>query len=1232
MPNESTKQFSVGPPIPHPHRRPFQKVQYIIFLTLLSLTPSAVHASVEYSPVAQTSSYNGILVDDFEIVADWLGCTAESGVVKVGAGACRWTNHPSEPDIVRDFSPTFDASVMDGFQFWAYSAVANDAEFSIVIDSDNVTSNYYYYEVKVDWVGWRYFSIPLEHFDKHGTPVGWDVVGRIRFNTNGWNNTPLASSDLVIDEMRFSPEVVSSILGTPSTPAGSAIWTYTAIATNNTGANRTFDLSLLPESGYLLSATLSTSSIFIPVDASVPFSIEVTLPASFVNSDLGFDPQQFDLHVAADGLVLDAVTVKTIKPLPDHPRLYVSAGQIAALQARYTHTDLSFVRSQLLAQSSATNNGVSTTGKADTTIRRAIEANAFLYLVNADTAAGQLAVQMALDYLDSLAQPHVDIHESRQLYDSVIAGAIVYDWCYPLLTPAQRTTLIAEMKKVAGLAQFGWPVTGKIDYITGHFSEDAPVALLAAGIATMNEDQEFFTRVHDEFRDGLAPSRNLYYPMEKHHQGSNYGVSRFWHEVHSAWLYHHIGLDTLYDAAQGLTPYQTLYARTPSGKFLTEGDNFDPMHIDPRVQLISAQLYADSYMMDEGVRLANGGDYWTLEDATRTFLFWDPTLASTSINGLNTAHYYPSPGGALIARTGWEMDGAGQTSGVAMALMNVGEYYFNNHSHLDSGHFGLYYKGTLALDSGVYEGPSGGYNSYHFRNYHQRTVAHNTLLIADPNEPKMLHYGYAVATRDGGQYRPNGGREWESTQQMLDYGKHAQVLAHEIQPGTLTPEYSYLKGDLTAGYNASASYVYPPKANEIKRSFVFLDLKNSQHPAALVVFDRVTATDASFQKKWLLHSANQPTIIGARVSIERTDSGNNGRLVNDVLLPDVGNQIIQPVGGNGQEFLVDGINPYNSPYNPDVEPGAWRVEVSPASSAATDLFLNVMHVMDANGGPQPLASARVDGNLLVGTQIADRTVLFSRNAAPIIQSATYTIATGPATQKVLITDLQAGVWTVQTASGLQTLTASANGQSIYFSAPSGTHTLYPGHAPTITLSTPAQNSTFIVSDTIDLIASATDAEDGPLSGAITWHSNLDGPLGSGANLSVNGLIAGTHTITASTTDSSGITAIENVSIIIEDAGLGTPQMIAPLTSGSATPTFEWTAVPNATAYTLVIYNVQTDMVELNSDFSATEVGCSAGTNNCTLQPAGVTLAAGDYIWLVRATDGSVVGPWSTYAP
>ena len=73
-------------------------------------------------------------------------------------------------------------------------------------------------------------------------------------------------------------------------------------------------------------------------------------------------------------------------------------------------------------------------------------------------------------------------------------------------------------------------------------------------------------------------------------------------------------------------------------------------------------------------------------------------------------------------------------------------------------------------------------------------------------------------------------------------------------------------------------------------------------------------------------------------------------------------------------------------------------------------------------------------------------------------------------------------------------------------------------APVATITSPQNNTVFLDSATVSFVGSATDAEDGDISSAIQWSSNIDGSVGTGTPISVP-LTAGTHTITLTVMDS-----------------------------------------------------------------------------------------------------------------
>jgi len=114
--------------------------------------------------------------------------------------------------------------------------------------------------------------------------------------------------------------------------------------------------------------------------------------------------------------------------------------------------------------------------------------------------------------------------------------------------------------------------------------------------------------------------------------------------------------------------------------------------------------------------------------------------------------------------------------------------------------------------------------------------------------------------------------------------------------------------------------------------------------------------------------------------------------------------------------------------------------------------------------------------------------------------------------------------------------------------------------PSVLLISPPDQSTYTAGDLIELAATALDVEDGELSGSIVWTSNLQGELGRSAELSVSNLQAGVHTITASVTDSGGLTHSASITITISPAA---PQTLLSedFSSGSLTG---WVVVDEGT--------------------------------------------------------------------
>jgi subtilisin family serine protease len=96
-----------------------------------------------------------------------------------------------------------------------------------------------------------------------------------------------------------------------------------------------------------------------------------------------------------------------------------------------------------------------------------------------------------------------------------------------------------------------------------------------------------------------------------------------------------------------------------------------------------------------------------------------------------------------------------------------------------------------------------------------------------------------------------------------------------------------------------------------------------------------------------------------------------------------------------------------------------------------------------------------------------------------------------------------------------------------------TVTVEPNEPPAVTIAAPLDGATFEEGAPVPFTASALDPQDGDMSADIVWTSSVDGNLGTGASFSTSDLSVGTHTITASVTDSGGMTGSDSISVTID---------------------------------------------------------------------------------------------------
>ena len=701
-------------------------------------------------------------------------------------------------------------------------------------------------------------------------------------------------------------------------------------------------------------------------------------------------------------------------PVPPsvHPRLYLRSSDIPGLKERIKHPEIvtTIKKMERLSKERTPEEEAKAPAKSGFRyyaemrgVTSRVQLEALEYLTSGKKSVARKAITAMLDTLQNTNYgTKGDL--SRASGSMLMCGAMVYDWCYDQMKESEKKAYINEFIRIAKTMECGYPPKNT-EPLAGHSSEWMVLRdMLSAGIAIYDEYPDMYNHVVSMMYKDYIPARNFIYSGHNYHQGTSYANVRFSNDLISLWIMSRMGAGAIYDSAQQFVLYDFLYRRRPDGLVLPAGD------VNPGIggsyglpAMLAYSYYKDPYLVYEYYRNPKIDNHCLIFD----ILWRDTDIEPMSPETLPLTKYSGTPFGWMIARTGW-----GDNS--VVAEMKINEHFVGNHQHLDGGSFQIYYNGPLAIDAGAYHGTSGGYNSPHNKNFFKRTVAHNSLLIYDPEE-KFACWNYGgsdkteFAANDGGQRMP--GDRWDTCRSfdslLSDAYTTGKALAHGTSEDYIAPDYSYLKGDITQAYS--------DKVKEVKRSFVFLNLKSENVPAAMIIFDKIVSAKPEFKKQWLLHSIEKPEISNDGFVVKRTKDGDRGMLYNSVLLPEINNCEINAIGGPGKEFWVNGVNYENKPQanrpDPRNERGEWRVEISPKNHEKEDYFLNVIQVAD-NKCKDMHKATLLKSEKTVGVMISDRIVTFSKDSNTLSGKFNLDI-NKEGTFKIVMTDMKSGTWQVK---------------------------------------------------------------------------------------------------------------------------------------------------------------------------------------------------------------------------
>jgi len=503
------------------------------------------------------------------------------------------------------------------------------------------------------------------------------------------------------------------------------------------------------------------------------------------------------------------------------------------------------------------------------------------------------------------------------------------------LSEAERRRYVNAFLPIADKQQSAWRFSDVSNQIYTNSGKNIITGLALAGANVRPEREMFYLRqAEDLMRNHLIPGTN-FWNSDDGGWGEGHGYCSFtmndWALEAHAWA-SATGEDIFQKANffKFLGQWR-LYERRYNGSQFKFNDSARGSvsvpfaeHIAGRWRDRIAQKQAKA-AVDKA--MANPGDF-SITNLWKAVVWYDPELPAAA------DYSYPEtmPLGRHFAGVGHVVCRSGWGNEDVVAVFKSGPAFTpGTHYHADENSFVIDRGGSLAIDSG-----SDDRSCDHYPFYFTRTIAHNTITVKKPGEKFRAKRGNPP--NDGGQM----GGHWPGLiggiYDSAQWGMHIRppLQLDGVRAFETNEHFTYAVGDAAKAYGSG-------KVPEFTRQFLHIQ------PDVILVFDRVTSADASYQKRWLMHTVDEPDIRGRTAVVTHL----KGRLFSETLLP--ADARVTKVGGPGKEFWSDGRNFPIKVAKKRWEPGAWRVEVFPGAARKTDCFLHYIYVTGSGTDAAPKA-------------------------------------------------------------------------------------------------------------------------------------------------------------------------------------------------------------------------------------------------------------------------------------
>jgi hypothetical protein len=561
---------------------------------------------------------------------------------------------------------------------------------------------------------------------------------------------------------------------------------------------------------------------------------------------------------------------------------------------------------------------------------------AILWMMKGDAAAGKRA-------LDRFKKHRISGRTPSYWGIDATRAAACYDWLHdhPDWDAERRAAKIKHLESWGAKAMNylrGRPATPFYSRQSGAFCALTCIALALHGDSPKADDMVRFA--HDYLVRQFGTIRAV---EDGATGGGTYGLMHEFNDLAcmvAAWR-----SATDWDAAAWIGKHQNnwlerqmlfqIWITYPNGWFWKDGDIWSGSHTDRSKFRMQIDIVADMYHSGPGRAFAlqmakrwPKWDGWPSDYHTaylwQFFVFNNPELEPEPLARLGRADVFsPRLHGIVCWRSSWDDD-------ATIVHFKCGESV-DHHGTWDQGKFTIFKQTPLAIKNGAYI----GYGSSHHRYYKSPWSANCVVFTGPKYAGQQPHIDF------------DGSHSWKEWKAARDR-RYKRPPTGVLLKTEANDRCARALGDLSVSVPGPTTWT---------RELVFLGYKY------LLVLDRVAVDGEKVDRhRWTLHTIHEPKLDGTLAVADNPP----GRLFCKTLLP--AKAKLTKVGGPGHEFDYHGSNrpPKRDKLPPEMQLGAWRLDVEPTDGAKECTYLHVLFPADTKTDNMPACSVDTrDGELSV---------------------------------------------------------------------------------------------------------------------------------------------------------------------------------------------------------------------------------------------------------------------------